>query len=70
MLNSIGEGAFSSVNEAKDIQTGVKVAVKVIRRNAFYRRSEGTLDVLKEVAIMKDLVHVCTVSPRYPIDIQ
>ncbi|KAI0058224.1 kinase-like protein [Artomyces pyxidatus] len=53
----IGQGGFSSVYEALNTRTGTKMAVKVIRANPFPTKSTNKFDVLKEVKIMKDLVH-------------
>lgn len=55
ILEKMGEGAFSIVYKARDINTNEYVAVKVIRKYQMDKKQQ--LLVLKEVTIMRQLNH-------------
>ncbi|KAG9080526.1 hypothetical protein FRC06_006473, partial [Ceratobasidium sp. 370] len=55
MIEKMGDGAFSNVYKAVDLQTGQKVAVKVVRK--YEMSSSQRANILKEVSIMRGLNH-------------
>ncbi|QPG76676.1 hypothetical protein FOA43_004070 [Brettanomyces nanus] len=55
VMEKLGEGAFSKVYKAQNIQTGDYVAVKVIEK--FQLDEKQRASVLKEVALMRQLEH-------------
>ncbi|RLV93007.1 Serine/threonine-protein kinase [Spathaspora sp. JA1] len=55
ILNHIGEGAFSVVYKARNINTGKLVAIKVLRK--FQMDAAQKSAVLKEVTILRQLHH-------------
>ncbi|CAN6635553.1 serine/threonine-protein kinase Rck2p [Trichomonascus vanleenenianus] len=55
LLEKLGDGAFSVVYKALDVQTNRHVAVKVIRKQDL--SSSQRSSILKEVAIMRQLRH-------------
>ncbi|KAG7934779.1 hypothetical protein KL934_002705 [Ogataea polymorpha] len=59
MIDKIGEGAFSTVYKALDVQTNETVAVKVIKKYQLDKSQQAS--VLKEVTIMRQLDHPCIV---------
>ncbi|KAG7698643.1 hypothetical protein KL930_001421 [Ogataea haglerorum] len=60
MIDKIGEGAFSTVYKALDVQTNEAVAVKVIKKYQLDKSQQAS--VLKEVRIMRQLDHPCIVK--------
>ncbi|KAG9051040.1 hypothetical protein FS837_000148 [Tulasnella sp. UAMH 9824] len=55
LLEKMGDGAFSHVYKAVDLQTGQKVAVKVVRKYELTQSQRA--NILKEVQIMRGINH-------------
>ncbi|KAJ1678837.1 MAPK-activated protein kinase Srk1 [Spiromyces aspiralis] len=53
ILNKLGDGAFSTVYSANNLQTGAKVAIKVVRRHEMSPSQQAC--VYKEVCVMNML---------------
>ncbi|GJJ15637.1 MAPK-activated protein kinase Srk1 [Clathrus columnatus] len=55
LLDKMGDGAFSNVYKALDLQSGEKVAIKVVRK--YELNSSQRANILKEVQIMRQINH-------------
>lgn len=55
LVEKMGDGAFSHVYKAIDLQTGQKVAVKIVRK--FELTQSQRANILKEVQIMRGMNH-------------
>ncbi|KAI7860344.1 kinase-like domain-containing protein [Circinella umbellata] len=55
LLDKLGDGAFSNVYKALDLETQEKVAIKAVRK--FELKPQQRASVLKEVQIMRTLKH-------------
>ncbi|CDK24628.1 unnamed protein product [Kuraishia capsulata CBS 1993] len=55
LMEKLGEGAFSVVHKARDLQTGELVAVKVIKKFQLDEKQQAA--VLKEVTILRQMDH-------------